>query len=77
MEILGILPGHLLQQTAHRAILPARHYQMNVVRHQRVPMHQDSTVVGMLIHQGQKPVPVFVREKHRLPLMPRCVMCSA
>ena len=33
------------------------------------PFLKDSAVVGMLIHQCQKPVPVFVREKYRLPVI--------
>ena len=33
------------------------------------PFLKDSAVVGMLIHQCQKPVPVFVREKYRQPVI--------
>ena len=32
-------------------------------------MHQNSPLIGMLIHQRQKPVPVFVREKDRLSII--------
>ena len=69
VEILGVLPGHVLHQSADAAFLPARHHQVNVIRHQRMAMHQDAAVIGVVGEKFEKLVPVFVREKDRLSII--------
>ena len=49
VEILGVFPGDVLHQAAHAAFFLARHRQMNVIRHQRLAMHENATVIGMVV----------------------------
>ena len=49
VEILGVLSGDVLHQAAHAAFFLPRHHQMNVIRHQRMAMHENATVMGMFV----------------------------
>ena len=49
VEILGVLSGDVLHQAAHAAFFLPRHHQMNVIRHQRLAMHKNATVIGMAV----------------------------
>ena len=52
VEILGVLSGDVLHQAAHAAFFLPRHHQMNVIRHQRMAMPENATVIGMVVREN-------------------------
>ena len=69
VEVLGVLRGDVLEQTADAAFHQAGVHEMKVVGHEDVAMNENATFVGVMVEQGEELAAVLVGEKDGLPVI--------